>query len=193
MTSASYAIESVKQQTSYKPGLQAGIGLKVEFDTRLFFAPAIYYSMKGYKASFKGISFPPDSAALDNNTSFHSVETAFLLQYDFSDKPGHFFIKGGPSLDFQLFGREKFNTPSGPVKRATPFGYDKYGHYLANLILQLGYELKNDFFIYGHYSQGVTDVNNADAGPRIRHRAIGISFGKFLRSKKIVVNTSNKE
>ena len=115
------------------------------------------------------------------------------MQYDFSDKPGHFFIKGGPSLDFQLFGREKFNTPSGPVKRATPFGYDKYGHYLANLILQLGYELKNDFFIYGHYSQGVTDVNNADAGPRIRHRAIGISFGKFLRSKKIVVNTSNKE
>ncbi len=194
-TSASYTAKSVKQKTSYKSGFQLGAGLKVPFEGNLSFAPALFYSMKGYKVTFNRFIYPPDSAAVDNNTTFHNVETAFLLQYDFSNKPSHFFIKAGPSLDFQLFGKEKFNKTNGggSVDRSIPFGYDKYGHYSANMLLQFGYEASNGFFVVGQYSHGLANISNTDGGPRIRHRAFGISIGKFFGSSKIVIDTRNKE
>lgn len=194
LTSASYAVKSVKQNTSFKTGFQLGAGLKVPFDTRLFFAPAAFYSMKGYKVKYSLGAYPPDSFATDNNTLFHTFELGFLLQYDFNDKPSHWFIKLGPTLDFQLFGNEKFNsTQAGFVDRKLPFGFDKYGHFSANALLQLGYETKSGFFIFGQYSHGLGNVNNADLGPSIRHKSVGISIGKFLGSTKIEMDTRNKE
>jgi hypothetical protein len=184
LTTASYAIQSVKQKTSYKPGFQLGIGLKVPFEGSLYFAPAAYYSLKGYKVDFTRFVYPPDIKATNNNTSFHTVELAALLQYDFNTQPGHFYIKAGPSLDFQVFGKEKFDTLTGQVDRSIPFGYDKYGHYSANMLLQLGYELKNGFFLYGQYSHGLANINNNDYGPSIRHRVFGISIGKYICTSK---------
>jgi hypothetical protein len=193
VTTASYNVKGVKQKTSNKYGFQLGMGMKVPFESRLYFSPAIYYSLKGYKVVFTKYAFPPDADAINNNTTFHTIETAFLLQYDFSDKPGHFFIKAGPSLDFHLFGREKFTTTMEEVERNTPFGYDKYGHYSANMLVNIGYELKNGFFVLGQYSHGLANINNADHGPRIRHRVFGISIGKFLCGNKIEMDTRNRE
>lgn len=192
-TSASYTVQSVKQKTSFKGGFILGAGLKVPFENQLFFAPSIYYSMKGYKVAFNRFVYPPDSFAVDNNTTFHSVETAALLQFDFSTRPDHFFIKIGPSLDFQLFGKEKFNTDQGFVDRKIEFGYTKYGRYSANMHLQFGYEMSNGFFFQGNYSHGLANISNKDGGPRIRHRVFGITLGKFLGNSKIVVDTRNKE
>jgi hypothetical protein len=192
-TTASYNLQGVKQETTNKYGFQAGMGMKVPFEGRLYFAPAIYYSLKGYKVKFTRFAFPPDATATDNNTTFHTVETAALLQYDFSGKPDHFFIKAGPSLDFQLFGKEKFTTPLEEVDRNIPFGYDKYGHYSANMLFHFGYEMKNGFFIYGQYSHGLASINNADNGPSIRHRVFGISIGKFFGGNGLVMDTRNKE
>ena len=180
VSGASYNVSGVKQKTKHKYGFQVGAGLKVPFEERIYFAPAVFYSMKGYKVNFTRFAYPPDTLALDNNTLFHTVETAFLLQYDFGKQPDHFFIKAGPSLDFHLFGTEKYNTATGKQDRKIPFGYDKYGHYSANMILQLGYETKNGFFLFGHYSHGLANISNADYGPKIRHRAAGLSIGKFL-------------
>jgi hypothetical protein len=182
-TSASYTVQSVKQETSYKIGFQLGAGMKVPFDTRLYFAPALVYSMKGYKVEFNRFAYPPDPAAIDNNTTFHTVETVFMLHYDFNDKPSHWFIKAGPSLDFQLFGKEKFNTNTGAVDRKMEFAYNKYGHFSANFIGHLGYQMSNGFFVYGQYSYGLANVSNVDMGPRIRHRVFGISIGKTLSRK----------
>jgi hypothetical protein len=190
-TSASYTAQSVKQKTSNKFGGQLGLGMKVPFETRLSFAPAIYYSMKGYKVVYNRFLYPPDVTATDNNTLFHTVETAFLLHYDFNDRPSHVFLKLGPSLDFQLFGKEKFNTPTGMVDRKIPFGFDKYGHYSANMIVQLGYEMEGGVYFFGHYSHGLANINNADGGPSIRHRAFGISIGKYIAQSKGVMNSGN--
>lgn len=192
-TTAGYRVESTKQKTSGKPGFQLGMGAKVFFDNQLYFAPAAFYSMKGYKVKFTNFAFPPDPAATDNNATFHTFELAFLLQYDFNNNPDHFFLKAGPTLDFQLFGKEKFNTPTGLVDRKTPFGYDKYGHYAANALLQFGYEMKSGFFFFAQYSHGLGDINNADDGPSIRHKGFGISIGKMLGKNKIVIDTRNKE
>ncbi len=193
LTTASYTAQSVKQPTSYKPGINLGVGLKVPFEGNLYFAPALQYSMNGYKVTYNRFLYPPDPAALDNNVTFHNLETVFLLQYDFSAQPGHFFLKMGPSIDIQLFGHEKFTTPSGEVSRSTPFGFDKYGHFSASAVGHLGYETSGGFAISAQYTYGLASINNADGGPRIRHRAFGITFSKRIGSKKIVIDTRNKQ
>ena len=192
-TTAIYSIQGVKQSTKYKYGFQAGALLKVPFENRLSFSPGIYYSMKGYKVNFTRFVYPPDPNAKDNDTRIHTLETAFLLQYDFTkakDPSGsfedHFFIRIGPTLDFQLFGHEKFNTmPTGSVSRKMSYGFDKYGHYSANALIHLGYETASGLMIYGFYSHGMTSINNADDGPRIRHQAFGVCFGKYFNVKKV--------
>jgi hypothetical protein len=184
LTDVRYVIDGRKQESSLKLGVNAGLQMKVPFENRLSFAPSIMYNLRGYKVKFDGPTFPPDSSAVDNNTSFHTIELAFLLQHDFNLEPGHFFIRFGPSLDFVLFGNEKFNTNSnGFVDRKMKFSFTEYGHYLASAIFQFGYEAKNDWFIYGHYNYCLTSMNNADMGPGIGNRAGGISIGKYLKRK----------
>jgi hypothetical protein len=185
-SSAKYTITGVKQACENKFGFGAGVGWKVDFENQLYFAPAAFYSLKGYKVKFNRYSFPPDTAALDNNTSIHTFELAFLLQYDLGKKPGHLFIKAGPSLDFQLSGKEKFNLKTGgSVDRSMVYGFASYGHYSASLLIQFGYESKTGFIISGQYTDGLMSLNNADGGPQIRHRVYGICIGKYLNKKKV--------
>jgi hypothetical protein len=177
-----------------KVGFHAGIGMKVPFENKLFFAPAAYYSMKGYKVTYNLFNALPDVNAKDNNTSIHTFELAALLQYDFNTSPNHFFIKAGPSLDFQLIGNEKFNLlTTGSVDRKMKFSYGDYGHFSANGLLQLGYEASNGLIIFAQYTHGLASINNFDGGPQIKHRVFGISIGKILNRKKIVIDTRNKE
>lgn len=194
MSSASYFVKEVKQSTKYKYGFQAGFTMKVPFETNLFFSPAAFYSMKGYKVKFKNFAYPPDLQAKDNDTRIHTFNLAFLLQYDMSGKPDHFFLKAGPSLDFQLKGKETYNLMNGSVvSKNMVYSFGEYGRYAASLLLQLGFETKEGLLIFGQYDLGIADINNADAGPRINHRAFGISIGKYFNSKKIVLDTRNKE
>jgi hypothetical protein len=184
-TSAKYVIKGVKQSTSYKVGFQAGAGWKIPFENKLYFAPSIFYSLKGYKVEFSQLPFPPDTSALDNDTRIHTVELGFLLQVDLGNKPDHFFIKGGPSLDFQLFGKETYNLKSNSeIKRDMPFSFGEYGRYAASMLLQFGYETRKGLFVSGQYTHGMGSINNADGGGRIRHRAFGILIGKYLAGKK---------
>jgi hypothetical protein len=193
-TSAHYTIGGKKQKTSYKPGVQLGVNAKIPIEGNLSFAPEAFYSMKGYKVVYNAFSFPPDPLATDNNTTFHNFELAFPLQYDFGASENHWFFRTGPSLDFQLFGKEKFNTSSGEKEdRNLPFGFDKYGHFSANWLLHLGLEMKNGFFIFGQYTYGLANISNKDGGPQIKHRVFGVTVGKFIRKSKIVLDTRNKE
>lgn len=185
MTTAKYTVRGEKQPATAKYGFQLGAGWKIPFENRLFFSPSAYYSLKGYKVKFNQAAFPPDTLAVDNNTSFHTLELAFLLQYDFSSKPGGFFVKFGPSLDFQLSGKEKFKLENNTtIDRKLVFDFGQYGRYGASMVLQLGYETSKGLTLYGHYTHGIGSINNADYGPKILHRAYGISVGKYLTRKK---------
>lgn len=194
-TGARYTILNQKQKNDLKYGFQAGVGLKVPFENKLFFAPAGFYSLKGYKVTLTQFVYPPDTAAINNNTTIHTFELAALLQYDFSSNPSHLFIKAGPSLDFHLFGKESFNLKNGSsVNRSMKYSADgDYGHFSANMLAQIGYETGSGFFIFAQYTHGMASTNNEDKGPKIRHRAYGISIGKYLNRKKIVMDTRNKE
>jgi hypothetical protein len=184
-TGARYTILNQKQKNELKYGFQAGIGLKVPFEDKLFFSPAAFYSLKGYKITLTQFVYPPDSNAKDNNTTIHTFELAALLQYDLSSKPSHVYIKAGPSLDFHLFGKETYNLKAGgSVSRKMPFSVDgDYGHFSANMLMQLGYETGSGFMIFAQYTHGMASTSNQDGGPKIRHRAYGIFIGKYLNRK----------
>jgi Outer membrane protein beta-barrel domain len=185
MSSSKYTINGKKQSTSYKYGFHAGAGLKIPFENRLYFSPAAFYSLKGYEVKLNQPSFPPDLLAIDNNTTIHTFETAFLLEYELGKQPDHFFLKVGPSLDFQLFGKEKFNRSDNKyISQDMKFSFGDYGRVAANAILQLGYQTKSGLLLSAQYSHGMGSINNADNGPRIKHRVFGISIGKFLAKKK---------
>ena len=183
VTDVRYIIKGKKQESSIKIGVNVGMQMKVPFENKLSFAPSVMYNLRGYKINkFTGSAFPPDSSAIDINTSFHTIELAFLLQHDFNLEPGHFFIRFGPSLDFALFGNEKFNTiNNSSVDRSMKFSFSDYGHYLASAIVQFGYEAKNGLFVYGHYNYGLTTMNNWDFGPDFGNRAAGLTIGKYFK------------
>ncbi|HEX3167905.1 MAG TPA: porin family protein [Chitinophagaceae bacterium] len=193
VTGAHYTIRDKKQESSSKIGVNAGFQIKVPFEGRLSFAPSGMYNLRGYKVKFDSPAFPPDSSAIDNNTSYHSFELAFLLQYDFNLEPGHFFIRAGPSLDFILAGNETFNTNMNTtIDRPMKFSFGDYGAYLASVILQFGYEAKKGLFVYAHYNYGLISMNNADNGPHIGNRAFGFTIGKYFKKKNAVTDTPNK-
>lgn len=194
-TGARYTILNQQQKNEVKYGFQAGLSFKVPFEDKLFFSPAAFYSLKGYKVTLTQYVYPPDVNAINNNTTIHTFELAALLQYDLGSQPGHVYIKAGPSLDFHLFGKETYTLKTGgTVSRNMKFSTDgDYGHFSANMLGQVGYETGSGFMIFAQYTHGMASTNNSDGGPKIRHRAIGISFGKYLNRKKIVMDTKNKE
>ena len=181
-TDVRFVIDGKKQEHSKKLGVNAGFQFKAPFEGRLSFSPSIMYNLRGYKIKLNTPSSLPDSTASDNNTSFHTIELAFLLQHDFNIQPGHFFFRVGPSLDFALFGDEDFTRRNnGKVSRDMNFSFSNYGHFLASAIIQFGYEAKGGVFIYGHYNYSLTTMNNADNGPVIGNRAAGLTIGKYLK------------
>lgn len=189
ITSASYHTPEInlgktKQETEMKFGFQAGGMARMQFEGKLYFSPAVFYSMKGFKVTLTRPSYPPDSSAVDNDVTLHTFELAPLFQYNFSDNEGHFFVKAGPSFDIQMFGKEKFNkSGGGSVSRNMKFGFGDYGYLGANLLVHLGYETSSGLVIFAHYTHGIGSIVNTDNGPTIKHRAAGISIGKFFNRK----------
>jgi len=193
-TRSHYTISGRQQDNEFRYGFHTGVLMKVPFEGNLYFSPTVFYSMKGYKVKFRNYAFPPDLQAVDNNLIMHTLEMAALLQYDFGKKPGRFFIKAGPSIDFQLFGKEEYNlSTGGTVKRNLKFSFSDYGHFAASMLGQFGYETVDGFFVFANYTHGLGSINNADEGPRIKHRVFSISIGKFLNRNKIIIDTRNQE
>jgi len=190
-----YKIQDVKQSSEAKYGFHAGVGMKVDFEERLYFFPAISYSKAGYKVAFNRQAIPPDSSAKDNNTSLHEVDLDLHLQVDLGKQLGHFFLRGGPSFNIIASGKEKFHVNSGEtIDRKMKLGlYSPYGRFLVSAVAALGYETASGFYVNLQYAHGLTSINNADDGPQILQRVIGLNMGIFLHSKKIVLDTRNKE
>lgn len=181
VSSVSYKVGNEKQKASFKPGFQAGVGLKVPFDNQLYFAPSVFYSLKGYKVTLDNGAFPPDTSAINNNVTVHAVEVGFLLHLELSKSTNHLFLRAGPSLDFALVGREKFDKKNGggTVNRPMKFGFGDYGRYLASGIAQFGFETPR-YYIMAQYHGTLGSISNADDGPKIKHRVVGLSAGFYL-------------
>lgn len=184
-TSTNYKVMDEEQPTEYKIGGQAGIIAKIPVEYQLYFAPSVYYSLKGYKVSLNNPSFPPGEDAVSNNVSVHTIEIAPLFHFDLSKKASHTFIQFGPAIDVALFGKEKIVLKNGTeVDRNMKFSFGDYGRFTSSAIARLGYEMQNGFFFFGHATYGLGSMNNADNGPKIRHRVYGVSVGKYFSGRE---------
>lgn len=185
-SSARYTIDNTVQKTDYKYGFQGGVCWNITLEENIHFSPSLFYSLKGYKVTYNKPAYPPDVTATDNSVRLHTFEILPMLQINFSNKPDHFFIKAGPSMDIQLSGTEKFHLQNGKtVSRSMHFGNADYGRFGASLVGYLGFETRNGYIFFAHYTYGIGSINNADGGPRIRHRVIGFSIGKFIIRNRI--------
>lgn len=184
-TTARYVIEGTKQETGYKVGAFAGIGSKMRLEGIFSFAPAIFYSLKGYTVDYNRSSPYPLPNAKSNDVTIHTVEVAPLLQFDLSQKAKHFFIKVGPSIDINISGREKLvQSNNTTLNRKMDFAFNSYSHIGASLIGQLGFEVSNKFNIAAQYALGIGSINNHEQGPSIKHRNIGLSVGYYFKRYK---------
>ncbi len=181
-TSAKFKIEEEEQPNDYVAGMQKGLTMKVPFENNLYFSSAIYYSHKGYKVKLNRPSLLPSELAKNTRTSLHTIELAPLLQYDFSKKPAHFFVKLGPAIDFAFFGWEKFDTEDGKqVSRQMKFSVENdYGPFTAQGILHFGYESAKGLIVFAHFAEGMGGLSNTDGGPTIKHRIAGLSLGWYF-------------
>lgn len=178
ITTAKYLIRNVKQATESKQSFQAGIGLTTLVEGPLFFSPSLFFSQKGYNATFNGISVPPDSAAKNNNTTIRTIAFAPLLQLNLSGGRSHFFLRFGPGFDYAFAGREVFDsTGNKKVDRSMNFGSTGYSPVTAFANFQLGFQHKAGFHLYANYEHGLSNLNNSDLGPTILHRIAGVSLG----------------
>jgi hypothetical protein len=183
-TSANYEVMEKEQPTKYKIGGQAGITAKIPVEYQLYFAPSVYYSLKGYKVTLNNPSLPPGDDARSNNASVHVFEIAPLFHFDLSKKVSHPFIQFGPAIDVAIFGNEKIILKNGDeVNRDMKFSFGDYGRFTSSVIARLGYQMQNDIFFFGHVTYGLGSMNNSDNGPVIRHRIYGISVGKYFKGK----------
>jgi hypothetical protein len=116
----------------------------------------------------------------------HEIDVDPLLQYDLTKTSNHFFLRAGPSFNFILSGKEKYNLSTGEtVERNMKFSVTSgYGRYLAGIAAQFGFETSHGFTIYAHYMQQLMSMNNELDGPSIRNRMVGITIGKFLLPPK---------
>lgn len=181
-TSARYMVKDQQQPSDFRFGAVAGVGLKVFFENQLFFSPQIYYSQKGYKVDLELPAFPPTQKAINNDLTIHTIEIAPLFQVDLSKTASHLFIRFGPSIDIAISGKEKFDTldvngNAGSFERPLTFSYVDYGRFTASANLHLGYQHESGLIINVFYLHGIGSMNNADFGPRILHRAVGLSVG----------------
>ena len=185
LTTARYHVREEKQETGYKVGIAAGVGLKARFENRLYFTPSLSYNLKGYTVVLKDSAFPPAQVALNNDVMMHTMEIAPLFQIDLSGKPSHGFVRFGPVVDYAFSGTEKFDTLSttgtpGTLKRPMNFDYIAYGRITASFNVHLGYESQQRWMVFASYSHGLGNRNNGDYGPRILHRLIGLSAGWYF-------------
>ena len=177
-TSANYSIRDAQQETEHKVGFMGGLGYKTLIEGNFYFSPMVFYSRKGYKVKFDRPAFPPDSGAVNNNTSINTIELAPLVQFNFSKKESYGYLRFGPSFDFNLSGTETFDSShTKTITRSMKFDYGTYSHATISMNLQTGFQHKSGFTAYVFYNFGVSSFNNADYGPKIFHRVGGLALG----------------
>jgi len=191
---ARYEILHQSQPIQRFMGIQAGVQLKVPFDVNLYFVPSIRYNLRGYDVQLEIPNGQPHPDAIENSIRLHNLETAVLLQFDLGSNPNHIFLRGGPSLETHLSGTEHYLKSNGElVKQPVSFARGEYGRYSLNLLAEVGLETRSGWFAYGFYTYGATSISNRDYAPAIKLRSFGISLGKYLNAKKIILDTRNIE
>ena len=154
-------------------GGSASIGLKAEFDKKLFFAPRLQYSMTGYKV-------PGGQSKPDSSFRIHYLELPILLHLDLGRQETHgIFTEFGLSLGGAFKGSVEQNKKSTPLK----FSMTQYNPVNVSAMGSLGYSFLNGLILEAMYTYGLTSITNGDTKPKIRTFQTGLTIGYNFKGK----------
>jgi len=180
----SYTVRGAAQKTSFVPGAGIGVLAKIPFEGPLYFTPSLSFSAKGFQVVLTDTASNPGIDVTRNNARLYVMELAPLLTLYLQQKGTQPFVQFGPVIDVAGFGTEQIRLNSGQnLSRTMKFAPDAYGRITAGLMVRLGVETPKGVFLSAQYQHGLGSQNNADLGPDIRYRTIGLSFGKIFNRK----------
>lgn len=161
-------------KTNSIAGGNASLGLKIEFDKRLYFTPRLQYSMVGYR-------LPGNQEQPDSTFRIHYLELPLLLHLDLGgpDDLG-IFTEFGLALGGAFSGTVKQENKSTPLK----FSMTQYNAVNVNAMGTLGYLFNNGLMIEAVYTYGLTSITNGDTKPKIRTFQAGITLGYNFNRKQ---------
>ena len=181
--------DSIKNNYSSRTGIHAGFmaDIRLSSTSKLYFQPAILFSMKGRK-----YTAPYDSAGLVktfNSSQFvNYIEVPLNLALKFPlGKKNKFMIGGGPYASFFYNGKEKSETSFSNGSFETienddlPVG-KKPGQYKTfdyGINALAGFEFGR-VFLTANYSRGLGDFYNASYDGQFKHQVIGGTLGIYL-------------
>jgi len=166
------APDGTKPSTSPGTGYYIGGLMKINFDNKLYFVPAIQYSYKNYTINYNDVNLSSCKIHLNY------VEIPLLLNYDFKNSGNYFFIQAGPSFSVALSGTADSTKPGQASHTENmKFAYTSYGRYEANAVLNLGFHFSNHISVIGGYALGLGTIVNDDNGPVIKHRMFSLGLG----------------
>lgn len=176
LTTANYKIGDARQVVDPKTGFVAGVALTTLVEGPIYFSPSFSFKRKGFKVSFDRPSTPPDGKAKSNDLTVNAFALAPLLQVNFSKNESRLFVRFGPALEIAASGKENFvKTTNETVKRPAPFGPTAYSRTTTWADLQLGFQHGGRLGFFAFYEQGLSSLNNADLGPVVMQRVVGVA------------------
>ncbi|HEY0039933.1 MAG TPA: outer membrane beta-barrel protein [Flavisolibacter sp.] len=185
VSTAQYSIRDFSQETEHKFGFMGGVGLKSLIEGPVYFSPMLFFSRKGYKVTFDRAAYPPDSVAINNNTTINTIELAPLVQINFSSQASYAFFRFGPSFDFNISGTETYDSLNNKSRtQKMLFDFGGYSHATIAVNGHLGYQHKSGFTLFAFANIGISSLNNADKGPKIFHRVGGVALGWKFGKKR---------
>ena len=185
-----YYSGDIKQISSAKLGLVAGIVAQVPINRRFDFRPEFNFVQKGGKFSMDNKRDRTGSSSSDNDATFNYVQVALNTVYKINAQSTLIFFGGGLDFNFGIGGKVKANYGdyiySNPGPIYSPVEYSQKGSADVGLSLITGFKLKNGFFTSVNYTLGFVDINHFSTTKFygiIKPRGIAVKVGYMIPKK----------
>jgi len=168
-------------KTNAVHGGYIGFMMKIPFDNRFHFNSQVDLNYLGMKCD----TLPKK---LLSKVSEVQLRVMPLLQIDFKkpeENKSTLFVQFGPSLGFGLKGNQTKQDAAGvPTDGKLKYGFAEYGKFDASMHLGFGYEATGGFRLLVDYAYGLSNMNNADDGNKLKYSTISAGIGYWFGKNK---------
>jgi hypothetical protein len=171
-TVSSYKIkaESVSVTSKGKPGVTIGVFADLPLGSSGSFMPALNFVQKGGTLKAEDIK---------SRLTTNFLEVPLNFVYNAKLSSGKFFIGAGPSLNFGISGKSKWDSQGSSDDEKVKFGKDQdFKRFDAGLNLVTGYAGKSGMLITFNYNAGLSNsVDPGDGDGKFYNRYYGLRIG----------------
>lgn len=152
-------------------GFTASIGMKADFDNRLYFAPRLQYSTNG-------LELPGETNGDTETYRLHYIEIPMLFHIELG-RVHHqgLYTEFGPALGYAFSGSVKTSEGTDPLV----FSMTQYNPVNVSVSGILGYHFSNGLFVDAGYHYGLVSITNGDTKPKMRTAQAGVGIGYYFR------------